>query len=213
MPSGKYFNTEGLCRPGLHYMADTSAKIDAIVCDYIERGRYFVINRARQYGKTTTLELLNEKLSDRYLVLSLSFEGREEYFQSFKALVTGVSSQIQQRLREIQPALSAVFELAIVDQIPMDVLDSRITQLCVESDKPVVLMIDEVDRASDYIVFASLLGILRTKYLKRKTLENRTTFHSVILAGVHDIKNLKARIRQDSEHSYNSPWNIAADFS
>ena len=37
-------------------------------------------------------------------------------------------------------------------------------------------------------------------------------FHSVILAGVYDIKNLKRRIRPDGEQRYNSPWNIAADF-
>jgi hypothetical protein len=38
-------------------------------------------------------------------------------------------------------------------------------------------------------------------------------FQSIILAGVHDIKNLKAKIRPESEHSYNSPWNIAAEFT
>jgi hypothetical protein len=36
-------------------MVDTSGKIDVIVHDYIEQGAYFTINRARQYGKTTTL--------------------------------------------------------------------------------------------------------------------------------------------------------------
>lgn len=36
------------------------------------------------------------------------------------------------------------------------------------------------------------------------------TFHSVILAGVYDIKNLKLKIRPEEEHKYNSPWNIAA---
>jgi hypothetical protein len=38
------------------------------------------------------------------------------------------------------------------------------------------------------------------------------TFHNVILAGVHDIKHLKRKMRDDSEHQYNSPWNIAATF-
>jgi hypothetical protein len=38
-------------------------------------------------------------------------------------------------------------------------------------------------------------------------------FQSIILAGVHDIKNLKSKIRPDSEHTYNSPWNIAAEFT
>ena len=40
-----------------------------------------------------------------------------------------------------------------------------------------------------------------------------STFHSVILAGVYDVKNLKLKIRPDAEKKYNSPWNIAADFN
>lgn len=32
-------------------------------------------------------------------------------------------------------------------------------------------------------------------------------------AGVYDIKNLKHNLRNEDEHKYNSPWNIAADFN
>jgi hypothetical protein len=39
-----------------------------------------------------------------------------------------------------------------------------------------------------------------------------TTFHSVVLAGVHDVKTLKAKLRADEEAKQNSPWNIAAEF-
>ena len=28
----------------------------------------------------------------------------------------------------------------------------------------------------------------------------------------YDINNLKLKLRSESEHQYNSPWNIAADF-
>ena len=35
---------------------------------------------------------------------------------------------------------------------------------------------------------------------------------SVILAGVHDIRNLRQKIRPDTEHKHNSPWNIASSF-
>jgi hypothetical protein len=52
--------------------------------------------------------------------------------------------------------------------------------------------------------------MLRNKYLSR---EEIPTFHSVILAGVHDVKTLKLKIRPDAEKKYNSPWNIAADFT
>lgn len=79
-----------------------------------------------------------------------------------------------------------------------------------EAEKPVVLFIDEVDQASNQEIFLSFLGMLRDKYLKRK---RQPTFQSVILASVYDIKNLRLKMRPASEHLYNSPWNIAADFN
>ncbi|MGM0509445.1 MAG: GxxExxY protein, partial [Fusobacteriota bacterium] len=39
------------------------------------------------------------------------------------------------------------------------------------------------------------------------------TFYSVILTGVHDIKNLKMKMNKNQEISYNSPWNIAVKFN
>ena len=38
-------------------------------------------------------------------------------------------------------------------------------------------------------------------------------FQSVILAGVTDVRFLKAKIRPDEDYKENSPWNIAADFN
>lgn len=73
-----------------------------------------------------------------------------------------------------------------------------------------VLIIDEVDSASNYWVFLDFLAMLRGYYLDRSS---RGTFHSVILAGVYDIKNLKLKLRPEEEHQYNSPWNIAANFN
>jgi len=100
-----------------------------------------------------------------------------------------------------------------INQIdPMEDLSARITSICEMTTQPVILMIDEVDRASDFDVFISFLGMMREKYLDRSDLGDRSTFHNVILAGVHDIKNLKMKIRPESEHATNSPWNIAKSF-
>ncbi len=70
-------------------------------------------------------------------------------------------------------------------------------------------MIDEVDQASNNQVFLDFLGQLREYYLGR---EETAAFHSVILAGVYDIKNLKQKIRPEEIHRYNSPWNVAVSF-
>lgn len=54
-------------------------------------------------------------------------------------------------------------------------------------------MIDEVDKSSDNQIFLSFLGLLREKYLKCQQGKD-VTFHSVILAGVYDIKTLKLKL-------------------
>ena len=40
----------------------------------VDSGQYFTINRARQYGKTTTLQALGEFLKTEYKVVSLDFQ-------------------------------------------------------------------------------------------------------------------------------------------
>ena len=57
------FNVTGVCVPHKHYMADTSEKINQII-KLVEQGNYFTINRPRQYGKTTTMFLL-EKINSK----------------------------------------------------------------------------------------------------------------------------------------------------
>ncbi|MBQ2097579.1 MAG: AAA family ATPase, partial [Bacteroidales bacterium] len=94
-------------------------------------------------------------------------------------------------------------------EISVDSFSEFIENICSDSDKPIVLIIDEVDNASNYESFINLLRFLRDKYLNRRDLP---TFKSVILAGVYDIKNLKLKVRPESEHQYNSPWNIAVPF-
>jgi hypothetical protein len=119
---------------------------------------------------------------------------------------------MESALRKEYQALSEAWLLPNDNTIDLDGLRQLITHTCELSANPVILLVDEVDEASDYQVFSAFLGVLRDMYLEREA-EGTPTFQSVILAGVHDIKNLRKKIRPDSEHSYNSPWNIAADFT
>lgn len=88
-------------------------------------------------------------------------------------------------------------------------LFEQLGDICAVSDKPIVLMIDEVDSALNNQVFLDFLAQLRAQYMER---DIYPTFRSVILAGVYDVKNLRGKIRPEDEHRYNSPWNIAKDF-
>ena len=210
----KRFNVTGVCIPKLHYMVNMKDRIDQIITEYVKKGDYFTINRARQFGKTTTLYLLEKHLKQQYLVIRLSFEAADELFCSHAIFARGLIRSIRRELKsqEIDPQLLQQWEQPISDDFPFQDLSDRITELCQNSHNKIVLMIDEVDKSSDNQIFLSFLGLLRNKYLDQRQ-EQDITFHSVILAGVYDIKNLKQKLHPDAEPKYNSPWNIAADFT
>ncbi len=214
MDRKKKFNVTGVCIPAKHYMVDISEKLERVVHEYIEEGKYFVIHRARQYGKTTMLYLLGQRLSGQYLVLDLSFEAADDLFVSQYTLAAGLVRRIYRELKRqnVNGRVLDVWKVPVAEQFPFEDLSERITELCGTFKNRLVLMIDEVDKSSDNQIFLSFLGLLRNKYLEQQ--KNRDdTFYSVILAGVYDVKNLKMKLRQDGERKYNSPWNIAADFS
>lgn len=61
----KYFNVTADCRPEEHYMVNLDKRL-AQIKELVDRGAYFTINRARQYGKTTTLNALCQYLKQEY---------------------------------------------------------------------------------------------------------------------------------------------------
>ena len=209
----KRFCITGTCIPEKNYMVDISGRLDRITKEYIEQGQYFTINRARQYGKTTTLFLLERKLRENYLVLSLSFEAADEYFQSLSTLAEGLVLDIGECLRaqSVEEKIVEEWCSPLSERFPMRSLGQKITSLCRTCGKRIVLMIDEVDKSSDNQIFLSFLGLLREKYLKWQQGKD-STFQSVILAGVYDVKTLKLKLHPQEESKYNSPWNIAVDF-
>ena len=205
----KKFNITGSCNPERHYMVDSKKRFKAVE-DLIDAGEYFTINRARQYGKTTTLYMIWRRLSDRYLVLPMSFEGLgDNPYVSEEAFVKTFSNLMVRYLtaQKENEALVGIWQNNTVKS--MDELALLITDFCKKAPKPVVLTIDEVDKSSDNQLFLNFLGMLRNRYLERDMQGMDSTFHSVILAGVYDVKNLKVKLRHDAEKKYNSPWNVS----
>lgn len=213
------FNIEAVCIPSMHYMVDITEKIEQINI-LIQKGKYFTINRSRQYGKTTMLATLFRKLKDEYVIIRLSFEGAgATTFRSDESFVMYFIKSVAKALKFTDLSNDIIGKWCNADELlgekyvdAFDYLSDKITWLCENSEQDILLFIDEVDKASDNQIFLNFLGMLRNKYLKRQE-ELDFTFKSVILAGVYDIKNLKLKLRPDEERKYNSPWNIAADFN
>ncbi|NBH97370.1 ATP-binding protein [Hominisplanchenecus murintestinalis] len=211
----KIFNTSAVCRPEIHYMVDLSDRLEQIK-KMVDRGDYFTINRARQYGKTTMLRALGSFLAENYVVVSLDFqmmsqsdfEKESSFSEAFArevleeiANIEEVSVEIITRLQRLADGKEGKGRLAELFQC--------LNAWCGQSKKPIVMLIDEVDSAQNNQVFLDFLAQLRGAYINR---DKRPAFQSVILAGVYDVKNIKQRLRPDGEHRVNSPWNIAADF-
>lgn len=207
----KEFNYTGTCIPELHYMVDTSDKINQIK-NLVDRNKYFTINRPRQYGKTTTIFLLEENLQENYILISISFEGLgEAIFESEEKFCKAFLSQMSENLLNDEEVKKFIISKTDNCSTLLE-LSKVISEIVKNSDKKLVLLIDEVDKASNHVLFLNFLGMLRSKYLMAQRRRDNT-FHSVILAGVHDIKNIKMKITGQTEMQYNSPWNIAADFN
>jgi hypothetical protein len=215
----KVFNTTAVCIPKEHYMVNLDERLKKIKV-FVDAGKYFTINRARQYGKTTTLRALYLYLQGEYYVVSMDFQtfGSAEFqtetifsrsfansfLRSLKRNPVNKTEQLNEAMAQLEKSVASQN-----DFFALKALFEQLGDICAVSDKPIVLMIDEVDSASNNQVFLDFLAQLRAQYMER---DIYPTFRSVILAGVYDVKNLRGKIRPEDEHKYNSPWNIAADF-
>ena len=216
----KEFNTTAVCIPKLHYMVNLDSRLKEIK-KMIDCGKYFTINQARQYGKTTVLHALHQYLQSDYYVISMDFQmfdfakfqnahifsisfGRL-FLKLLKKNITNIDENLKDAISEFQKDLeNGNTNFTLLE------LFENISTICSYTDKPLILIIDEVDSATNNQVFLDFLAQLRGYYINRNI---QPTFHSVILAGVYDVKNLTLQFRTDHEHKINSPWNIAADFN
>ena len=214
----KKFKTTGLCNPSKNYMVDITERLKQIKV-MIDNGDYFTINRARQFGKTTTLAALERYLKDEYNVVRLDFQRiGDAGFKTEEAFVKSFSRAVLQKNSKINIPKSINDKLLdfINRSSGLAILDELfycLIEWCSCSEKPIVLIIDEVDSASNNQVFLDFLAQLRLQYLDREDDEDNPAFQSVILAGVADIKHIKGNIRNDNDSKVNSPWNISADFN
>ncbi len=214
----KKFNVTAVCIPDLHYMVKLDKRLEEIKI-LIDTGKYFTINCARQYGKTTTLLALKKYLQNDYYIISMDFQafGSEQ----FKNETIFAKSFARTFLRILKKnSLSNICIEAIEqlnndikeygDDFMLQILFENLSNICDKADKSIILIIDEVDSATNNQVFLDFLSQLRFYYIQRTT---QATFQSVILSSVYDIKNLKRKLEPNENPKENSPWNIASDFT
>ena len=196
----RYFNITGICHPDNCFMVDTKNKIDQIL-KMVYKKNYFVINRPRQYGKTTTMFLLEQRLlqSEEYLPIFTSFESTDDSVFETPLTFTKTFLRLLSKDFNVKRFGFSKYFLEKNDYVVnFETLSDALADIIISINKKIVLMIDEVDKSSNNQIFLHFLGMLREKYLNAQ-INKDITFHSVILAGVHDIKNLKLKIRPEEK--------------
>lgn len=108
-----------------------------------------------------------------YFVFARAFEN------SYRITESGRSQEYQAAFREFTKERQEAGE-----QFELVELFQALSNLCAAVPKKIVLMIDEVDSATNNQVFLDFLAQLRGYYINRSWF---ATFQSVILAGVCDI--------------------------
>jgi len=199
----RFFNIAGLCQPGYHYMVDPLKRLQEAE-KLIEKGLYFTLHAPRQTGKTTYLYALARKLNTegKFIALVVSFEQ------------AGYGSITIEKANEI--LCDCIYRAALrqlpkneIPQKPGEVLSIKnyLEDWASSSEKPIVLMIDEIDALLDDVLI-SVLRQLRDGYQARPG-------HfpaSVVLVGLRDVRDYKFRLREDRESmGTTSPFNIKSE--
>ncbi|MEZ5537188.1 MAG: ATP-binding protein [Thiolinea sp.] len=207
----RHFNTTGPVIPVQHYCIDPMTRLDWEDIQFlIEAGKFFVLHAPRQTGKTSTLLAMMDALnqSAEYRCLYINVESAQSARGDVEAgmrtilnsLVEGAAVRLQDtRLREWREAIWH-------DGGAHGAFNALLSRWAQESDKPIVLMIDEVDAlVGDTLI--SLLRQLREGYIGRPGVP---FVHSVILCGVRDVRDYRIHTAHQEIITGGSAFNVKA---
>lgn len=212
MLSMRFFNTAGPVNPAKHYCLPPLERFDlARILLLIEQEKYFVLHAPRQTGKTSCLLTLMDYLNARgthdalYVNVESAQGARENVFDGIRAILAemGESARIylqEDELGELWPdLLKKMGEFAALGAV--------LTRWCERSQKPLILLIDEIDSlVGDTLI--SVLRQLRSGYARRPDHFPQ----SIILCGVRDVRDY--RIHSDREKTViagGSAFNVKAE--
>lgn len=206
----KKFNAAGPSIPGDHYMIDPLDRIDLPEIEsLIADKRYFVLHAPRQTGKTTSLLALMHHLNTQgtYRVLYANIEAAQ-----------AVRGDVSRGVAIIGSVIAHAASLYLKDHRLIDWLGregeaipagDRLSRLLAHwaqsSDRPVILLLDEVDAlVGDTLI--SLLRQIRAGYAQRP----QAFPQAMILCGVRDVRDYRIHTAHHEIITGGSAFNIKA---
>ena len=208
----RFFNTAGPIIAADHYHIPPLERLDLDeVLLLIEQQRYFVLHAPRQTGKTSTLLALMDELngSGRYRCLYINVEIGQSAREDVGAAMQAILGQLAARAERIlgERVVQEVWREALADSGPHSALQSVLSHWAAADDKPLVLLIDEIDALIGDTLLA-VLRQLRAGYPDRPQHSPQT----VVLCGVRDVRDY--RIQSTAENAIiagGSAFNIRAE--
>jgi hypothetical protein len=194
-----------LCSPDKHYMVEPLNRLKEVE-QLIQQELYFTLHAPRQSGKTTYLYALAGKLNaqGKYIALVVSFE--EAGYRSITVKEANdklINSIYQFSLLQLPGELRPEAPAGKRYEGLKDYLQGWSTS----QEKPIVLLIDEIDALLDDVLI-SVLRQLRSGYQNRP----KHFPSSVALVGLRDIRDYKAKVREGEESMGTaSPFNVKAE--
>ena len=189
--SERFFNTSGPVRANRHYCLPPLHRLDEEeVLSLISQERYFILHAPRQTGKTSCLLALRDQLNSAgelacvYINVEPGQAAREDVDAAMRAIGSQLASRVQITLGDtfLEERQREVYATAGEH----GVLRQMLTVLVQHCDKPIVLLVDEIDAlVGDTLV--AVLRQLRSGYDQRP----EAFPQSIILCGVRDIQDYR----------------------
>ncbi|MDG4598153.1 MAG: AAA family ATPase [Candidatus Contendobacter sp.] len=208
----RFFNTAGPVNLTRHYCLDPLRRIDLdMLLPLIEQEKYFILHAPRQTGKTTCLLALREYLNagDRYRCVYVNVEiaqsAREDVAAAMRAILAALGDWARDGAEDRYPG--AIWPAILERHGPHQALEAVLSDWAGASDRPLVVLIDEIDALIGDTLIA-VLRQLRAGYPKRPVRFPQT----VILCGVRDVRDYRIHSGSTKEIiTGGSAFNIKAE--
>ena len=204
----RFFNTAGPQTPDA-YTIDPLTRFDLDdVLTLIRQSRYFVMHAPRQTGKTSCMLALRDYLNahGEYIAVYANIEGGQAARNNVENAVGAACDALAERFRTI---LKSPIPLQIRESTrnlkPDNMLATFLQRMSEAVDKPVVLIIDEIDA----LVGDSLVSILR-QIRSGYDVRPQSFPQSIILCGMRDVRDYRIVLSNQDIVTGGSAFNIKA---
>ena len=208
----RFFNTAGPSVCEDHYCIDPLERfnLDEIL-SLIAQKKYFVLHAPRQTGKTTCLLALMDYLNKegKYSCLYINVEAaqgaREDVKNGVKTILSQMADNAEMFLND--SFVMENFNAMLDGRGEHAALNAVMSRWAAASDKPIVLLIDEIDALIGDTLISTLRQI-RAGYTNRPAMFPQ----SIILCGVRDVRDYRIHSsRQKEIITGGSVFNIKAE--